>query len=178
MKKFAMAFMLVLVACSGFGNEPDLSYIFTPKGKSDPLAANKQIVSNFYHAMSTADTATIESLLAPKYQVRDSTVPFNSSYSQFDAFSKKIGVRLKALHQALPQLKLTVNQLIAEGNKVFASVQIAGVQRGHFLGAQPTDKPVNIHIFAVFTLSQGKITQIDEIWNQLEVMKQMGYIVL
>ena len=178
MKKFAIAFIFFSLTLSGFSRETDLSYIFTPKGQVDPLTANKQIVSDFYNAMGKADIATIETLLAPNYQVQDSTVPFNPPHSPFDAFSKKIGVRVKALHQALPQFKLTINQLIAQDNKVFASVRIAGIQRGHFLGAQATNKPVNIHIFAVFTLNQGKITQISEIWNQLAVMKQMGYIVL
>ena len=47
-----------------------------------------------------------------------------------------------------------------------------------FLGVEATDKPVVIKIFAVFTIEGGKITHLNEVWNELGVMKQIGYIVL
>lgn len=178
MKKLTISLILFFLISGSLGKAADLSYIFTPKGETGTLAAKKKVVSDFYDAMSKGDPAAIDPFLASIYEVKDSTVAFNSPHSPFDSFSKDIKVRMKALHEALPNLKITVNELFAEGNNVFANLQIEGIQRGPFLGAKPTNKPITIHIFAVFTLSQGKIVQIDEMWNQLAVMKQMGYIIL
>lgn len=155
-----------------------LSYILTPKGEIDPLTKNKQLISDFYTAILKEDLKTLEQILDPNYEIQDSTIMFQSRYSPFDAFSKKIDIRIKALHQALPNFKLTTELLLAEENKVFANVLISGVQKGRFLGTQATGKPVNIRLFTVFTLKENKIIQINEMWNQLSVMKQMGYIVL
>ena len=117
-------------------------------------------------------------LLAPNYQVQDSTVVFDSSFNKYDAFSKNINVRMTHLQEAFPKFEAHVSNMIAEGNKVFARIQISGVQRGSFLGVEATNKPVIIKIFTIFSFEGGKITHINEVWNELGVMKQLGYIVL
>lgn len=178
MKAFSFVISIFCLLASELCGDADLSYIFTPKNTPNPLTVNKQIVANFYQAMRQNDTEKISTLLSPNYQIIDSTVVINPSRSQFDAFSSNIDLRVKTLHKALPQFDLSVVQMIAEGTKVFADVHIAGIQRGFFLGVQPTSKPVNIRIFAIFTLNEGKIVQINEMWNQLAVMKQLGNIAL
>jgi predicted ester cyclase len=180
MKNLTIVFVYCFIIGKMMANasNPDVSYIFTPKSQANSTTPNTKVVENFYSAMSQADIEAINATLDSNYKVVDLTASVSSPYNQFDAFSKNIPVRIKSLHQALPKLKLMVNQLIAEKNKVFADVQISGMQMGQFLGVQPTNKPIKIRIFAVFTLNEGKITQICEIWNQLAVMKDMGYIIL
>jgi predicted ester cyclase len=68
--------------------------------------------------------------------------------------------------------------MLADGNKVVARIQIQGVQRGSFLGIEPTNKPVVIKEFVILTIEGGKITHLNEVWNELGVMKQIGYIAL
>ena len=49
---------------------------------------------------------------------------------------------------------------------------------GVILEWEPTDKPVVIKIFALFTIEGGKISHLNEVWNKLDVMKQIGFVVL
>lgn len=175
MKKLAC---LLLLALAVYANQGELSHIITPRGGSDPQTANKSLVEKFYDAFENNDPQTMNKLLASKYGVQDSTVIFDSSYSKYDAFSKNLSVRVRSLHEALPKFKLTIVEMLADGNKVVARIQIQGVQRGSFLGVEPTDKPVVIKEFAIFTIEGGKITHLNEVWNELGVMKQIGYIVL
>ena len=176
MKKLICFLFLIVSAFATSGGE--LSHIITPRGGTDPESENKLIVQQFYDSFNKNDPRTMNDLLASKYGVQDSTVVFDSSYSKYDAFSKNLSVRVRSLHQALPEFKLQVIEMMAEGNKVLARVQIQGVQRGSFLGIDSTDKPVVIKIFAIFTIEGGKITYLNEVWNELGVMKQIGYIVL
>ena len=169
---------LVLMASVFATSGGELSHIITPRGGTDPESENKALVKEFYDAFSKNDPRTMNDLLAAKYGVQDSTVVFDSSYSKYDAFSKNLSVRISALHKALPEFKLQIVEMMSDGNKVLARVQIQGVQRGPFLGIEPTDKPVVIKVFAVFTIEGGKITHLNEVWNELGVMKQIGYIVL
>ena len=175
MKKLVCLLLLMMTVCADQG---ELSHIITPRGGSDPQSDNKALVEKFYDAFETNDSRIINELLASKYGVQDSTVVFDSSYSKYDAFSKNLSIRVRALHEALPKFKLTIIEMLADGNKVLARVQIQGVQRGSFLGVAPTDKPIVIKEFAIFTIEGGKITHLNEVWNELGVMKQIGYIVL
>ena len=175
MKKLACLLLLMLAV---YANQGELSHIITPRGGSDPQTDNKSLVEKFYDAFENNDPQTMNKLLASKYGVQDSTVIFDSSYSKYDAFSKNLSVRVRSLHEALPKFKLTIVEMLADGNKVVARIQIQGVQRGSFLGVEPTDKPVVIKEFAIFTIEGGEITHLNEVWNELGVMKQIGYIVL
>ena len=176
MKKLVCLLTLILAAFASSGGE--LSHIITPRGGTDPESENKALVKTFYAAFEKSDVNAMNQTLAKKYNVQDSTVTFDSSYSKYDALSKNLTVRIRSLHEALPELSLQVIELMAEGNKVLARIQIQGVQRGPFLGVEGTNKPVVIKAFAIFTIEGGKITHINETWNELGVMKQIGYIIL
>jgi len=175
MKRLAL---LLIIMVSAFANQGELSHIISPQGGTDPLTENKALVQQFYSAFEDNDSRTINDLLASGYGVQDSTVVFDSSYSKYDAFSKNLSVRMRSLHQALPKFKLTIIEMLAEGNKVLARIQIQGIQRGPFLGVEPTDKPVIIKEFVIFTIEGGNITHLNEVWNELGVMKQIGYSIL
>lgn len=177
MKKL-MLWMAALFLCASLSGEEMLSNIITPRGDTNPQNINKQMVREFYEAFSQEDARKMHDLLASNYGVQDSTVIFDSTYSKYDAFSKNFDVRMKSLHKALPNFNLTIIETMSEGNKVLARVQITGIQRGVFLGVEPTNKPVTIKMFSVFTIDAGKITHINEVWNEFDVMKQIGYIVL
>lgn len=178
MKKLAL-FAAALCLCGSLvGEESMLSNIITPRGETNPQTINKQIVKEFYDAFSKEDARKMNDLLASNYGVQDSNVIFDSSYSKYDAFSKNFDVRMKSLHQALPNFNLTIIETMSEANKVLARIQITGIQRGPFLGVEPTDKPVTIKMFVLFSIEAGKITHINEVWNEFDVMKQIGFIVL
>ena len=174
-KYFLLIFLLPLML---FGKEEKVSHIITPRGEIDPLEENKKIAQNFYEAFEKNDGKKLNYLLSEKYQVQDSNVVFDSSYSKYDAFSKNMMIRLQSLHEALPNFELKILAMLAEGNKVFVRFQIIGIQRGPFLGIEPTNKQIVIKNFSVLTIEDEKISYFNEIWNEFSVMKQIGFIIL
>ena len=175
MKKL-IPFLLLFI--SAFANEGEISHILTPRGGSDPHTDNKNIVRQFYEAFQENNPAKMHDYLTSNPQVTDKTTPYDAPYSKYDAFSKNWKVRSNALHEAIPDFKLHIIKTIAEGNQVLAHIKIQGIQRGPFLGVEPTNKMLIIKIFSLFTIENGKISHVSEMWNELGVMKQMGYIAL
>lgn len=176
MRRFLL--LLLFLPLFAFAEEALISQIVTPRGETNPLTYNKEIVRDFYNAFQKNNPGALDELLKNNYAVQDSTVIFDSTYSRYDAFSKNMKVRLSSLYNAFSDIDIKVIEMMAEGNKVMARVQITGLQTGSFLGVEATKKPVVIKVFAIFTIEGGKISHINEVWNELGVMKQIGYIVL
>jgi steroid delta-isomerase-like uncharacterized protein len=157
----------------------DSSKIITPNASGKTTYENnRKVVLDFYNIMQTNETQGLGALITPDYRVVNAGDLQDSSYSKFTEMSKNLKIRIIALHKALPDFKLEISDLITEGDKVMARVTISGVQKGTFLGINPTNKPIHIKFFNVFTIKDGRISHLAEMWNELSVMKQLGYIIL
>ena len=170
--KFFTILMSVTLLLSG---NSELADIISPSGGMHYIQENKNIVTAFYQAIEENDPHKLKTILSPQYKVIDASTPFTSDYSKHDAMSKKLSVRVRALHEAFPDLSVHPIAMLTEGNNVFAKVTMTGIQKGNFLGVTPTNKPVTIKTFAIFTIEDGRIAMIQEMWNELSVMKQIGY---
>ncbi|MFG1814567.1 ester cyclase [Kribbella sp. NPDC049174] len=60
---------------------------------------------------------------------------------------------------AFPDLKWTVDQMVAEGNTVAVRYTMTGTHRGTFAGVAATDKPVRAQSMAFYRLADGKIVE-------------------
>jgi predicted ester cyclase len=70
------------------------------------------------------------------------------------------GVRqiVKTFRAAFPDLKLTIEEQIAEGDKVCSLVTTRGTHRGAIFGIQPTDKPVVMSGLTMVRIVDGRLT--------------------
>lgn len=79
-----------------------------------------------------------------------------------------------SLFEGFPNVERTIEDTIAQGDRVVFRHQYRGTQTGNFLGIPPTGKQVNI---GGITILQFRDRQIVEEWfelNHLELMKQLG----
>ena len=75
---------------------------------------------------------------------------------------------------AFPDMIITVDDVIAEGDKVAARCSVRGRHQGDHLGIAPTDTPVDFTGIAIVRIRDGKIV---EAWNNFDFMrmnKQLG----
>jgi steroid delta-isomerase-like uncharacterized protein len=78
--------------------------------------------------------------------------------------------------EAFPDLRLTVEDILPEGNMVAARVTFHGTHRGEFQGIPPTDKQVTFSGIEVDRMVGGKV---EEHWVELDLlglMQQLGAI--
>ncbi len=80
------------------------------------------------------------------------------------------------LRAAFPDLALTLEDLIAEQEKVVARWTMRGTHEGLLLGIPPTGKPIEISATIIYRIDDEKIA---EIWGNLDVLslaQQIGVV--
>ena len=71
------------------------------------------------------------------------------------------------LWKGFPDIIITFEDIIVEGNKVVCRYNLAGTHKGEFLGIQPTGKHFRVNGMTVFSFRDAKII---ERWNLLDIM--------
>jgi steroid delta-isomerase-like uncharacterized protein len=77
---------------------------------------------------------------------------------------------------AFPDLHFTVEDMIAEGDKVVARITLSGTQQGAFMGIPPTGKHVTITGIDINRIAGGKSVEHWFEMDMLGMMQQLGVI--
>ena len=80
------------------------------------------------------------------------------------------------LRQAFPNLRIVIEDMVAEGDKVAARCSVRGKHEGDFMGRAATQSPVEFNGIAIVRIDNGKIV---EAWNNFDFMtmyKQIGHL--
>lgn len=80
------------------------------------------------------------------------------------------------LRSAFPDFKATIDDIVAEGDKVVIRQTWSGTQKGEFMGVPPTGKSVSFGVIDIIRIAGGKAV---EHWGQMDsmgLMQQLGAI--
>jgi steroid delta-isomerase-like uncharacterized protein len=80
------------------------------------------------------------------------------------------------LRAAYPDLRMTVEDLIAEGDKVVARIRIIGTHQGEFMGVPATGKQINVPGIDIVEFRDGRATAHWGVTDGLTWMQQLGAI--
>ena len=135
--------------------------------------SNKATVSRFDDVVSTGDaeviSKTIDELIEPDVLIH-MPLPIQATGAQ--ALKQVWAMLLRGL----PDIHLTVEDLIAEGDKVVSRNTVTGTHQGQYRGFPPTGKSITYNEIFIFRFANGRIA---EIWGVVDVfsqMKQLGVI--
>ena len=80
------------------------------------------------------------------------------------------------LRGAFPDLRFTVEDMIAEADKVVTRYFITGTHQGEFMGIPATGKSVKINTIWIHRVAEGKIVEGRHWgqWDALGMLKQLG----
>jgi steroid delta-isomerase-like uncharacterized protein len=74
---------------------------------------------------------------------------------------------------AFPDLRISIDDQIAEGDKVVTRITLRGTHQGMFRGTAPTGKEVEINGITIFRFSsEGKVVESWDSYDQFRVMRQ------
>jgi steroid delta-isomerase-like uncharacterized protein len=110
----------------------------------------------------------VSDLFSPSHALRDN----NSSGSSVGPEAYKIQVAMYLA--AFPDLRFTVEDTVAERDKLVASWTISGTHKGEFMGIRPTNKKVSVAGIPLHYLANGKIIDSNVSWDALGLMRQLG----
>jgi steroid delta-isomerase-like uncharacterized protein len=81
-----------------------------------------------------------------------------------------------AFFAAFPGLHISIEDVIAQGDKVAVRITWQGTHQGEFMGIPPTGKPVTVTGINLYRVANGKI--VEEWWQEdiLGLMQQLGVL--
>jgi len=77
------------------------------------------------------------------------------------------------LWHAFPDIIITFEDIIIEGNKVVCRYNLAGTHKGEFVDLQPTGKQFKVNGMTIFSFRDAKCI---ERWNLVDMMSLMGQL--
>jgi steroid delta-isomerase-like uncharacterized protein len=130
---------------------------------------NKAIVRRFFTAFVANDQATIREVLAPDYVAHAPGAP-----GPLDR--ETVAQRIGTFTAAFSKLRGTIEDQIAEGDKVVTRLTWGGTHTGDFFGLAPTGKPVVVSIVSIERIKDGRIAERWVHQDDLGLMQQLGAI--
>jgi steroid delta-isomerase-like uncharacterized protein len=129
--------------------------------------SNKATFRRFHDAVNSGDmeliSKVIDEIVEPDVLIR-TPLPVDATGAQA---VKQVWATLL---RAYPDLHVTVEDLIAEGDKVVCRNVVTGTHRGEYMGIPPTGKSVTYNEIFIFRFAGGRLA---ETWGVVDVLSQM-----
>ena len=133
---------------------------------------NKAVLRRWIEAYNERDLEAEAEVLAPSFVAHVSGAPAPLDLEGLEAWRQFSG----SFAEAFPDIRLTIQDIAAEGDTVAARVAFRGTHRGEFQGIPPTDKEVSFSSMEFNRVVGGKV---EEHWVELDVfglLQQLGAI--
>lgn len=82
----------------------------------------------------------------------------------------------RLVEQAFPDLKPTIRDIIAEGDRVAARIDLEGTHTGNFMGVAPTGKHLATQLFEIVRIENDKIAERWVLRDRLSEFQQLGVL--
>ena len=137
--------------------------------KRSVLEENKAIVRRFYEEMiATGNLDLVDTLIAE--EVDDWHAAENGWFPGRVGFKQHVA----NVHEGGGEYRLTVDDLVAEGDRVVAFWTFTRVYGRPILGVPPTGKRVTVSVVSVLRLANGQITQYRSWPDRYSFLEQVG----
>ncbi len=108
---------------------------------------------------------------------------FDPNYAHHDPSTPDVGrgpegekKRVALYRTAFPDLRLTIEDVIAEGQTVMARWSCRGTHKGDLSGIAPTGKQITILGVSIARFTNGKMVEGWVNWDALGLMQQLGVV--
>ena len=132
------------------------------------MEAHKQTVRRAYQeVLNRRDLARVGEFFAPEFGAK-----------QGQANVERVRRFLALVTGRCPDATVTIDELVAEGDRVVAIATWRGTHRGEWrtpVGTlPPTGKPVEWREMCVWRLVDGKLAEEQPVWDTMAVLRQVG----
>ena len=132
---------------------------------------NKAIVRRLFDELwNKGNLSLADQLFTPNYTHHDSSSP------DFGHGPESERKRATLYRTAFPDLRLTIEDLIAEGDTVMARWSCHGTHKGDLNGIAPTGKQFTISGVTTARFLNGKLAEGYVNWDALGMMQQLGVV--
>ena len=131
---------------------------------------NKAVVRRWIAGLNAGDLDVADEIYAPDFVMHDPGNP--------DRLLGPEGTKqgFAAFLAAFPDLHVTIDDIIAEGDKVVWRVSLTGTHKGEFLGIAPTGKQITNTGITIVRMVDGKFVEGWQNGDDLGMLQQIGAI--
>jgi steroid delta-isomerase-like uncharacterized protein len=131
---------------------------------------NKELVRRcIEQAVNTGNLNVAEELIATDYTYHEPTAGEKRGREGFKQL-------ITMYRTAFPDVRLTVEQQIAEGDLVVTRWTARGTHRGELFGTAPTNKQITVQGIVISRIANGKIVEEFESYDALGMLRQIGSV--
>ena len=136
------------------------------------LEDNKQLARDYFKAFLAKDVAWFGDHIEPGFRRHDPGLPFEVVGPQ--------GVEqlADALLPAIPDMRLEIEDVVAEGEKVLVRLTIHGTHGGELLGIPATGRTLQVAVLDLFHIRDGRLAEHWALLDNLGMLKQLGVTTL
>jgi predicted ester cyclase len=132
-----------------------------------PTVDNKALVQQFFdEVINQRNLAALGQFVSPN--AVNHTVPEGLPQAPNQFLGLHMG--------AFPDLKVTVEDLLVDGDKVVARVSYRGTHQGAFMGIPPTGKQVTGMGINIFRIANGKMVEHWGLTDRISALRQLGVV--
>jgi steroid delta-isomerase-like uncharacterized protein len=160
-----LAFVLCFAsACQDAASKADLERF---RAEAETAVQNKELVRSFIAAVDKNDFPKVQELASADYVLK---APGLSTPMGLQASFEVV----KQHYTSFPDWRHTIEDLVAEGDRVAVKVMQKGTQKSEYDGVAATGKEVTMPGVYVFRVANGKIRELWVIEDNLGLYRQLG----
>jgi steroid delta-isomerase-like uncharacterized protein len=130
---------------------------------------NKAIVRRIFEEVwNRGNLAVVDELVAPNFVFHDPSTTLHGP----EGIKKYVMMYLKAY----PDTHFTIEDQIAEGERVVTRWTVTATHKGELQGIPPTGKQVRVTGIVISHVAKGKVVEDWINWDALGMMQQLGVI--
>ena len=132
--------------------------------------ANKGLVRRlFEEAINKGNFSVVDEILSTDYVHREPTVGERRGRAGYREL-------VTMYRNAFPDVKVTIEEQIAEGDKVVTRWTSTGTHRGELFGTAPTGKRMVVQGVFVTRIANGKVVEDTVVYDALGMLRQLGVV--
>jgi steroid delta-isomerase-like uncharacterized protein len=132
-----------------------------------PAARNKAVMRRvFEEAINKENISIISNIISPEYVGHNPL----GDLKGMEGF-KQLVVNVRT---TFPDYTVSIEDMVAEGEKVAAVINIQGTFKGEFMGMAPTGKQLNIREAVFMRFAGGKVVEDTRFTDTLTFCQQLG----
>lgn len=135
------------------------------------LEENKALVTRLYEeVLNGEDLEVIDHLVVKDYEEHD---PLPGQGTGREGLKDRFSMLIEAFHP-----RFTIEDVIAEGDRVVVRWVNQGTHVGEFLGIPPTQRPATVAGVDIYRVSEGRLQEHWHVVDQLGMLMQLGVVTL